>query len=51
MDAESLVEPGPMNETLEDTFSLEEESSDPQWVPEGPAYPLNSKRVKGEQLQ
>ena len=34
MDAESLVEPGPMNETLEDAFALEEESNEPQWVPE-----------------
>ena len=29
----------------------EQENSDSDWVPEGPTYPLNSKRVKVEQLQ
>jgi len=61
MDEGSIVEPGvsadtsvtqeSVSETQDDAFALEQEGSEPEWVPKGPTYPLNSKRVRGEQLQ
>ena len=44
---------GSSNGAHQDDVASEQESGAPEleWVPEGPTYPLNSKRITGEQLQ
>jgi len=50
MDARSSVElenSESMSATQEEAVVSEKDSSEAEWVPEGPTYPLNSKHMRG----
>jgi len=49
--ADTLATQESVSETQDDALVSEQEGSEPEWVPKGLTYPLNSKHVRGEQLQ